>query len=163
MAKIISVAGQHQFCFFCAILWPCGLLHRRQIQIHANKLPKENRNEFFYYPPIHYKDPTTLITMDAADVGWGATINGLQLSGLWSQMLAQQPKITMDNRWSPEYSRSRPHSCVPREGGTKTRRLLQTTFKIFQLGKKHRRSNTSHSALSARTIQPGCRQPIQEQ
>ncbi|KAJ2942746.1 hypothetical protein O0L34_g14935 [Tuta absoluta] len=87
---------------FAAFIVPLGRLHCRPIQIEANRLPENQRNQKFHLPenvkqellwwknhigqtsPIHRKDTTVFVTTDASNQGWGATINNIKLNGSWS-------------------------------------------------------------------------------
>ncbi|KAI5644770.1 reverse transcriptase (RNA-dependent DNA polymerase) domain-containing protein [Phthorimaea operculella] len=87
---------------FAAFIVPLGRLHCRPIQIEANRLPENQRNQKFHLTdsvkqellwwknhidqtsPIHYKDPTVFVTTDASNQGWGATINNIKLNGSWT-------------------------------------------------------------------------------
>lgn len=78
------------------------LLFYRILQIETNKLPGENRNKQHMLPtsvkeelcwwrkniarklPLHRRDPTIFVSTDAAELGWGTTVNGVKLSSLWN-------------------------------------------------------------------------------
>lgn len=104
--------------------------------------------------PIHIKGPTSFVSTDAALDGWGATVNGSKLWGTWdqkqhtwhsnqkelwtikevlmavgSELHNQTVMVQTDNKTAVAY--------IMKEGGTKSTRLLQTTFEIFNLTNQH--------------------------
>ncbi|KAI5630960.1 reverse transcriptase (RNA-dependent DNA polymerase) domain-containing protein [Phthorimaea operculella] len=99
---------------------------------------------------IHHPDPTMFITTDAADSGWGAIANNQKFWGTWTSHQSSWhcnqkelwalyatlkrlgPKIQRtttvwqtDNRTAAAY--------VTKQGGTRSKRLLDTTIKILHL------------------------------
>lgn len=151
---------------------PLGFLHCRHIQMAAKSLPDTEKRKTFQLPQkvreellwwlqnlsmsstIQIAPPSTFITTDASDLGWGATVNDKKLSGpwksfqnhwhsnrkeLWSllevlrgeyQVLRGKTVIFQsDNRTAIAYLR--------KQGGTKSVKLLNIAEEILNLAHRY--------------------------
>ncbi|XP_063373997.1 uncharacterized protein LOC134661745 [Cydia amplana] len=103
---------------------------------------------------IHHKEPTVFITTDASDQGWGATINDMNLSGTWSnEQLSWHSNrkelwtLKETLRQSAAYHKSQTilaqtdnrsvAAYITKEGGTKSRTLLQLAKEILELAHRY--------------------------
>ncbi|CAG9138737.1 unnamed protein product [Plutella xylostella] len=147
---------------FAAFVVPLGRLHCRKLQRIAVTLPEQDKYSKFKLQPhavadltwwvenahkstaIHHPTPTLFITTDAADSGWGATVNGKKFWGPWlpnqnhwhsnykelwtvyevlkclgPQLKEKSLMLQSDNRTAVAY--------LTKEGGTKSLKLLEIT------------------------------------
>ncbi|CAG9131889.1 unnamed protein product [Plutella xylostella] len=153
---------------FAAFVVPLGRLHCRKLQRIAVTLPEQDKYSKFKLQPhavadltwwvenahkstaIHHPTPTLFITTDAADSGWGATVNGKKFWGPWlpnqnhwhsnykelwtvyevlkclgPQLKEKSLMLQSDNRTAVAY--------LTKEGGTKSLKLLEITTLILTL------------------------------
>ncbi|CAG9133108.1 unnamed protein product [Plutella xylostella] len=151
-----------------AFVVPLGRLHCRKLQRIAVTLPEQDKYSKFKLQPhavadltwwvenahkstaIHHPTPTLFITTDAADSGWGATVNGKKFWGPWlpnqnhwhsnykelwtvyevlkclgPQLKEKSLMLQSDNRTAVAY--------LTKEGGTKSLKLLEITTLILTL------------------------------
>lgn len=99
---------------------------------------------------IHLPAPSHFLATDASDLAWGAQLDNLSLSGLWSEQ--EQPKhcnqkellallkVLQDHHlllsqstvlWQSDNKTA--VAYIRKEGGTKSLALMDTTHQIFQL------------------------------
>lgn len=163
-----SLLGKLNFASFAI---PQGRLHCRKIQI-AEKclLTKQNShtvhltedvtqeldwwmNNLQKHSKIFQQDPTVFIVTDAADTGWGATINSQHLCGRWNRsqeswhcnrkelwalyeaLKSKGPELKnlsvmlqTDNKTAVAY--------ITKQGGTRSQAMLNIAFKIFELAQR---------------------------
>jgi hypothetical protein len=152
---------------------PLGLLHCRAIQLAANHLPDHDKHRNCQLPSqtrlellwwlenltkgstFQIAPPTTFITTDASDSGWGAIINNKKRCGLWDdsqkrwhsnrkklwsllevlgrewqELKGKTVIFQTDNRITAAYIR--------KQGGTKSKNLLNVASRILSLANLHK-------------------------
>ncbi|XP_046974478.1 uncharacterized protein LOC124540800 [Vanessa cardui] len=162
--EIQSIIGQMNFASFVV---PLGRLNYRQLQklvitylrweVKSFKLNNESLAELQWWlqhlrdcSVIHEPHPTHYMVTDASDQGWGARINNVNLSGVWSK---KEEKLHCNHKeflailrafeeYSPNLHYASVHlqcdnktavAYLRNEGGTKSQTLLDLTYKIFHL------------------------------
>lgn len=151
---------------FAAFVVPLGRLHCRRLQIDSKKLNMSDRHRQCPIPDdslaelqwwtenikrctvLHHPSPTTFITTDAADAGWGAIANNQKLWGGWTKQQrhwhCNQKELwavyetlkslntalrnttviwQTDNRTAAAY--------ITKQGGTRSKLLLETAENIL--------------------------------
>ncbi|XP_026330620.1 uncharacterized protein LOC113238110 [Hyposmocoma kahamanoa] len=165
---ILLIKGATTLAPFLDHLISKGRLNHRALLKHCQELLLQNTQHRYRIPdaalkelqwwqvnlaqfsPIHYPPVTEYLLTDASAAGWGAQLNNLRLSGLWSvneanshsnqremraiwytlkdhcrHLVGSSLLIQSDNRTVVSYLRN--------EGGTKSHPLMEMTYKIFNI------------------------------
>ncbi|KAJ8727632.1 hypothetical protein PYW07_001751 [Mythimna separata] len=103
---------------------------------------------------IHMPPPLHFLTTDASDIAWGARLDNLSLSGLWSEaekdLHCNQKEMIAILRVLEDHCQLLKHKTVliqsdnksvvaylRHEGGTKSAPLLDLTYKVFQITEEY--------------------------
>nr|XP_049703864.1 uncharacterized protein LOC126056143 [Helicoverpa armigera] len=164
---------------FASFTVPLGRLHTRHLQRAANCLPQHQKTRKYLLPTealqecswwlknlqngreIFTRQETIFITTDASEKGWGAQVNGLLFSGLWTEyQIAWHINRKELFAVYQAFQRALPHlqdrrviiqtdnktvvSYIRNQGGTRSSILTDLVANILELAYKNRIETFAH-------------------